>query len=207
MSTTLQILKDEQEWLKARNGTIGGSDAAAILGISPWKTNVDLWEELKGLREADDLSDNEAVEFGKKAEEHIRELFKLMNPDLKVDYESCNMWHNEKYPFAHASLDGWLTARDGSRGVLEIKTGTYNRKWFDHIPDNYFAQVVHYMMVTEADFAIVTALLKNRPDECKLITYEIRRDQEQIEYLAKEEREFYESLAKEERPALLLPEI
>lgn len=209
MSTTLLHLRDEAEWLEKRQGTIGGSDAAAVLGISPWKSNVDLWEELKGLRKPKDISDNPAVDFGKKAEEHIRELFKLANPVIQVEYEPCNMWLNDRYPWAHASLDGWLTDIDGRRGILEIKTGTYGYKWYQQIPDHYYAQVIHYMMVTEADFGVVTAFLQmpGTQGSYRMLTYSVKRDQEQIEYLAKEEKEFFESLERNERPALLLPEI
>ena len=68
-------LNNREDWLKARqNQGIGGSEAGTVLGLNKYQTNVDLWELKTGRKEAPDLSDNEAVMFGKRAEEHLREL-------------------------------------------------------------------------------------------------------------------------------------
>jgi predicted phage-related endonuclease len=61
------ICKTREEWLARRTGYIGGSDAAAALGLSPWKTNVDLWEEKTGRKPAPDISNNAAVHCGAEA--------------------------------------------------------------------------------------------------------------------------------------------
>ena len=37
------FLSNRQEWLKARSGRIGGSDASAVIGLNPYLNNVDLW--------------------------------------------------------------------------------------------------------------------------------------------------------------------
>ena len=44
-----------EEWLEARKNGIGGSDAATILGLNPYKTTIELWEEKTGKREAEDI--------------------------------------------------------------------------------------------------------------------------------------------------------
>ena len=67
--------KTRDAWLKARKKYIGGSDVACILGYNPWKTNVQLYKEKKGLVMPDDLSDNPLVAYGTNAESHIRALF------------------------------------------------------------------------------------------------------------------------------------
>ena len=51
----LSIKHNSPEWYELRKSGIGGSDAAAILGLSPWKTNVDLWEEKVGIKPLLDL--------------------------------------------------------------------------------------------------------------------------------------------------------
>ena len=66
----------------------------------------------------------------------------------------------------HASLDGELVDNDGRLGILEIKTtnilqSMQREKWRDRIPDNYFCQVLHYLAVTEYDFAVLKAQLKS----------------------------------------------
>ena len=133
------------EWLDARKGKIGGSDAAAVLGLNPYKTNEEFWEEMVGLRVPIDISDRPYVIYGSKAEEHIRAIFALDHPEYKVEYFGDNMLLNDKYPFAHASLDGELTeVESGRKGIFECKTtelfsSIHKEKWDgEHIPDNYY---------------------------------------------------------------------
>lgn len=162
---TMIKYKSRKEWLKARQKYIGGSDVACILGMNPWKTNVQLYREKKGLAEPSDLSDNELVIYGTKAEKYIRSLFSLDHPELKVDYVPNNSWINDEYPFAAASLDGSTEDKDGRKGILEIKTSTITtsqqaNKWKDQIPDNYFCQVLFYLGVTGWSYVDLRANLK-----------------------------------------------
>ena len=118
------LYNSRKEWLKAREGKIGGSDAGCILGLNPWKSNVDLYLEKIGEKQPDNLSDNPLVQYGIAAEEHIRALFALDYPNLNVWYEENNMFINDAYPWAHYSADGILTDKSGRTGILEIKTST-----------------------------------------------------------------------------------
>lgn len=213
--------KTETEWLEARTSYIGGSDAACIIGFNPWKSNIELWREKTGRKQPDDISDNEAVKFGKEAEEHLRELFALdyRAAGYLVLYEPLNMWTNTKYPWAHASLDGWILDESGNfekRGILEIKTATINsasqaRKWQNGIPDNYFVQILHYLAVTGSDFAILSAYLRYEIEgeeiEARIRRYRLERDaevQKQIDYLMEKERLFSEHIKNDTEPPLVL---
>ena len=89
------LVDNRTDWLKARRKGIGGSDAASVLGISPWKSNVQLWEEKTGITEPEDISDKEAVCFGKESEAAIRRLFELDFPQFHVDYDEFGMKANE----------------------------------------------------------------------------------------------------------------
>lgn len=210
-------LKDRDEWLAMRTKFIGGSDASSIVGLNPYQTNVDLWEYKTGRKIPDDIGDKPFVKYGTQAERHLRGLFRLDFPQYDVNYVENNMFLNDKYPFAHASLDGWLTDDKGRRGVLEIKTTSIlqsmqKEKWNHRIPDNYYIQVLHYMMVTEADFAILKAQLKYEYDgEIYLTTkhYSIERDdvQADIDYLMQAEEKFFEYIADDVEPPLVLPTI
>ena len=81
------------------------------------------------------------------------------------------------------------------------------------IPQNYFAQILHYMAVTEADFAILKALQRYGygEDDVFQVMKEYRIDRSEVEddiqALMEAELEFWESLQGEEEPALILPEI
>lgn len=211
-----KILASREEWLKHRS-RIGGSDASAIVGLNPYKTNTDLYLEKTGQKESLDISHKPYVEYGTKAEEHLRELFRLDFPQYQVQYFDNNMYLNSKYPFAHASLDGELTDEDGRRGILEIKTtnilqSMQKEKWKDRIPDNYFIQVLHYLMVTEFDFVVLKAQLKSEfGGQIYLQTkhYFIERSEVlgDIEYLAEEEAKFWKCVEARKMPDLILPDI
>ena len=210
--------KSREEWLRARKNYIGGSDASAIVGRNPYMSNTDLWEIKTGRREQEDISDKPYVVYGTKAEEYLRELFKLDFPEYDVRYEEGNMFWNDRYPWAHASLDGWLVEREtGRRGVFECKTtnilqSMQKEKWKDGIPDNYYCQVFWYLMVTEADFAVLKAQLKyDYSGDVFLNTrhYFIERKdvEEDIEFLRREAEKFWIYVQKGIRPPTKLPEI
>lgn len=217
MAATMYTMKDRDEWLKARSGRIGGSDASAIIGMNPCRTNIELWQIKTGQLIPEDISDKPYVKYGTEAEQHLRELFKLDYPEYQVMYEENNMWLNDKYPFAHASLDGWLVDQDGRRGVWECKTANIRQsiqkeEWDHRIPDNYYIQVLHYLMVTEFDFAVLKAQLKyNFDNEVYLQTrhYKIERSevQEDIDFLVSAEKKFWQDIQEKRMPDFILPEI
>ena len=135
------VLESREEWLKARDQHIGGSEAASVLGLNPYQSNTDLWRIKTGQREAEDISDKPYVRYGHDAEPLLRELFKLDYPELEVGYVENNLFVNSRYPWAHASLDGWLRDREGRTGILEIKTteilqSMQREKWNKQVPDN-----------------------------------------------------------------------
>lgn len=209
------ILNTRDEWLDARTG-IGGSDSAAIIGENPWKNNVDLWLEKTEQKNHDEISNNPAVVFGNQAEPLIRKLFEYDHPEMKVFYEENNLFRNDKYPFAHASLDGWLEDEKGRKGILEIKTSTISRssqseKWRGRVPNNYYCQILHYMMVLEADFAILRAYIRYPYGTFNAAMNEYRVEREdvegEIEYLEEKEREFWQYVESRKEPPLILPEI
>ena len=192
-----------EEWLDARHG-IGGSDASAVIGKNPYKSNQDFWMEKTGRAVPPDISDKDYVRYGHAAEPLLRELFALDHPEYKVEYFENNMIRNEKYPWAHASLDGELTDQDGRKGILEIKTtnilqSMQREKWNDQIPDNYYIQILHYLLVTEYEFVELRAQLKSVwQGQIRLNTrdYHIEREEveEDIEYIKNQEEAFWQQV-------------
>lgn len=216
MSVQMITYKNREEWLKGREKGIGGSDASCILGLNPWKSNVELFEEICGKPSV--IKENDAMKYGTEAEKYLRELFRLDYPQFDVYYEEFNSWTNDNYPFAKASLDGWLTDKYGRKGIWECKTTeissrTAREKWEDRIPDNYYCQLLHYFMVTEFDFAILKAQLKSRLQDGSILlrtkhyTFERKEVIEDIEWLTEKEQEFWEAVKQGKRPALILPNI
>lgn len=213
----MTVLKDREAWLKNRTRGIGGSDISAVVGLNPYKTNVDLWMEKTGQTTPEDISEKDYVKYGTEAECHLRELFKLDFPQYAVDYVENNSFTNSKYPWAVASLDGWLTDEDGRRGVWECKTtnilqSMQKEKWNQKIPMNYYCQCLFYMAVYEADFCVLKAQLKTMFDGVPYLQtkhYFIERSevQEDIDYLMQKGSEFWESVQSGQCPALVLPAI
>ena len=220
MSVKMLRFETREQWLQARTGKIGGSDASAIMGLNPYKTNVELWEEKTGLSVAEDIREKPYVKYGTDAEKHLRDLFAMDFPQYDVFYVENNMWINDKYPFAHASLDGWLYDRVSNKnGILEIKTteilkSMQKEKWKNRIPDNYYVQILHCLMVTEFEFVELKAQLKTVFDgrpylQTKHYLFELSNADvyEDLQVLIEEEFKFYEAMKSGTRPPLILPEI
>lgn len=214
---TMNVLANHDEWLKHRT-KIGGSDASAILGKNPYKTNVELWKDKAFHLMPEDISDKPYVKYGTEAEKYLRELFKLDYPQYEMFYEENNMWTNDAYPFAHASLDGWLKDEAGRMGVWECKTtnilqSRQKEKWDHRLPENYYIQILHYLMVTEFEFVELKAQLKSVFSDGTVYLqtrhYHIERSdvEADIEYLAEEERKFWTCVENMKAPPLVLPEI
>jgi len=196
MSLNYKAIKclTETEWQEARK--ISGTRASAILGQNPNFTNVDVWEILTNKKKDKDISDNDYVQFGLNAENHIRALFRLevaneyevVDPTDRVVYV-----HNEK-PYLTASVDGLLIRKaDNALGVLEIKTTRSTKEWLNGIPQHYYIQFLHEIMVLNADFGVLVAYLRYK-DYSLIKQYFISRDEkaEDIKRVYEQEVQFYE---------------
>ena len=116
-----------------------------------------------------------------------------------------------------ASLDGELTDQEGRRGILEIKTtnilqSMQYEKWKDRIPDNYYIQVLHYLLVTGYEFVVLRAHLVSEWGRDKRTTvkhYFIEREEvrEDLDMLLEEEKKFWAYVESGRKPTLILPEI
>lgn len=207
-----------EQWLQERKSGIGGSDAAAIIGLNPYKTNIQLWEEKTGLKEAVDISDKPYVQYGIAMEDNLRQNFAIKHPEFKVQHEENTIIKHPKYPFLFASLDGILINKEtGERGILEIKTSEILRsmqkeKWKgDNIPPNYYCQVLHYMNVTGCTFARLFAELTYDENYQVTKTYTIDINDENVktdmEALQDAEIKFWKYVEEGKTPPLVLPNI
>lgn len=214
---TIIECNDHDDWLRMRTYGIGGSDASAIVGLNPYKSNTELFEEKTGRIMPEDISDKPYVIYGTKAEPFIRELFALDYPQYEVSHNENRILRSKKYPFMQASLDGELVDENGRNGVLEIKTSNIlqsmqREKWNNRIPDNYYIQVLHYLLVTGYDFAVLCAHLRSNYGADRRTTvkhYFIERSevQDDLNYLLGEEYKFWKYVESGRKPPLILPEI
>ena len=214
MAVRMIQLASREDWLNKRTSYVGGSEAAALVGKNPYMTNIDLYRIKTGQQAKENIDSKDYVIYGHNAEPHLRELFALDYPQYKVGYIDNNIWLNDRYPFAHASLDGWLTDPEGRKGILEIKTtnilqSMQKEKWDHRIPDNYYCQVLWYMGVTGFDFAILKAQLKYDYDGDVFLTtkhYQIERSdvEDDINYLMQRGEAFAEYVKQGKEPPLVI---
>ena len=182
----LEIMKfDTREaWLAGRDAIqgIGGSDAAAAIGMSHRKTMVQLWQEKTGRVKPKDLSGVDYVQMGVRTEGPMRDLFAAIHPEYTVVHRPYDIYHQTETPGIFATLDGELTdLASGEKGVLEIKKFDVQRKedwklWDNRVPGDYFCQVLHQMSATGYAFAWLWAVLLRQDGRGELRPYYFPRE-------------------------------
>lgn len=165
----------EEEWLQMRTEGIGGSDAAKVLGISPWGTKYDLWHDKVGINPLNDDKNSMILDAGHHLENFVAQLYGyLQNSNANGEesskvkiFEKKIMYRHPLYPFMQGDIDRFVE-RDGKVSILEIKTTSDNNKseWFTDsgkptIPKHYECQVRHYMAVMNIDEADICCLFCN----------------------------------------------
>lgn len=219
MEPLVVVCKDRAEWLEARKDGLGASDASSVLGISPWKTNVQLWEEKTGLVVPEDIGDNPFVKYGNDAEPLLRQFFALDHPEYRVSFTPYKIIKNAELPFITCTPDGELEEiATGRRGGLEIKTteiqsSTGWLRWKGRIPDEYYAQVCQQMLAAEWQFVELLAQIKyttaDGEDRKEVRHYKIERADvwEDIALIKREAVPFWNCVQQRRRPNLKLPPI
>lgn len=180
------------EWLAERRNHIGGSDAAAIVGMSKWSSPVSVWADKLG--KIPPKEDNEAMRQGRDLEQYVAERF-MEETGKKVRRENAILV-NPAYPFAHANVDRLIVGEDAG---LECKTtSVLNLKTYKNgeYPDNYYVQCVHYMAVTGAKRWYLAVLVLG----VGFYVFVIERDEDEINALMNAEKEFWQYVANDEMP-------
>lgn len=193
--------EDRESWLAGRAVGIGGSEAAAVVGLSPWMTPLELWKLKLGAARPKDMTGNAAVAQGVKWEPVLRDLFAATHGEYRVEHHPFDILRQAERPWLFATLDGELVETESDRrGVLETKTATPNGKagwdkWSDGgMPMHYYLQVLHQLLATGFDFARLFACLFSRDGSYTLKTYELEREDvaADLDWLLGAETEFYQ---------------
>lgn len=184
-------------WLEQRRRGVGGSDVAAIMGLSRYKGPYALWAEKSGLVEPDDLSGNQAVEWGNILEPVVAQHYKEAHPERLVRDERSTLVAKLR-PWAQANIDRWVRDPDLGWGVLEIKTVGLRRAvdWDEGVPLYYLTQVTHYMSVTGSPFADVAVLVGGQDYR----EYRVMRDEEDVRAVDAAVDAFWEHVRRGEPP-------
>lgn len=175
---------EREEWLRQRRRGIGGSDAAAILGLHPFSSPVEVWAEKTGRTR--EQPENEAMWLGRAMEEHVAQRF-AQESGVKIARRNAILQH-PNYPWMLANIDRRIV---GERAGLEVKTTSpWNKTRFDRgdIPAHYYIQCMHYLAVTGWDYWMLAVYVFGRG----LNVFRVDRDADEIDSLIASERRFWE---------------
>ncbi len=180
--------EDETTWLEERKKGIGGSEASMVLGLNPWKSRLELWNEKVTQKSNIDATKQLMFKIGHTlepiiAEEYTKETGRILEErSLKI---------HPKYPFILGNIDREIVGGTKGRGpgILEIKTKGGWTNWHEEeIPIYYHAQIQHYLNLYNyawGSFAVLDLGVM------KLNIVDVERDDEFISKLVKEEIEFW----------------
>lgn len=181
-----------EEWLELRRHSIGGSDAAAIIGLSKWASPYTVWADKTGR--LPDKPDTEAMRQGRDLEEYVAQRF---SEATGKRVKRCNaILYNPAYSHSHADVDRMIV---GENAGLECKTtSTLDVKQFRGVefPEKYYAQCVHYMAITGADRWYLAVLVLGK----EFHVYTLERDEAEIRALMDAETAFWEQYVETDTP-------
>jgi len=184
-----------EEWLAERRRGICGSDASIILGINPYTSVLQLWEDKTGRIPVEEKG-NEYTYFGHVMEPVIKQEF-MKRTGLKVRVRNYIL-QSDEYPWMLADVDGIVKEEDGTFALFEAKTASEYKKdvWKESVPEEYYAQVQHYLCVTGFQKAYICAVVGGNTYFC----HEVERDGAYIQMLTEKEREFWQCVVTDTEP-------
>jgi DNA (cytosine-5)-methyltransferase 1 len=192
----------KDNWLAKRRMGIGGSDAAAILGFSPYKSNVDVY--LEKVNHMPEPKNKEHMTYGIKAEKHIAALWKLDYPNYEEVERGggCEYMieENPEYPFILGTYDIKVKHKqNGHLGVVEIKTSNPS---IDQIPMHYYLQCLHYLLVNpEHEVVFIRVYNRNRYVFYDHL-YWRQNCEKELENLLHQYKKFWECVQNKKQPEL-----
>ena len=188
-----EFIANTKEWLDHRKNFIGASDAAIILGLSPWRTPIDLWKEKLGL--GGEQKQNAWMHRGLALEPIARDLY---IEHVGVYVEPKMIVHPE-IPYMMANLDG--ISEDGKKAV-EIKCPgkvDHEHAKNGHVPLKYMPQLQHQLAVIGLDHVDYFSYRDN-----EFILIQVERDNEFIKNLIEKEKYFWDCVLNFKEPTELL---
>jgi len=168
-------MHNKQDWLRERKNYLGGTDLAAICGLNPYRTALDVYLD----KTSDDISEetNAAMRWGNLLEDVVARAYSE-DTGYDVEIEPNTIYHPE-YKFLGANIDRWA---DNKRRILECKTASFlkAKEWgdlgTDQIPESYLIQNATYSAVCNVP-VVDTAVLIGGQD-FRIYTYNRNKDLE-----------------------------
>lgn len=202
MSVTA-IANTREAWLEARRTGLGGSDAAPALGLSPYKTPFDLWQEKLGL--VDRQEQTERQRLGTRLEDVIADEYSERTG--KTLHRVNRILRHRDYPWMLANIDRRIVGEKAGFEAKSVdKDAARSDEWgssgTDEVPTYYLLQVQHYLAITGYDRFDLAALVGGNT----LNIYTINRDDELIASLIELEAKFWQHVESKTEPPVVSTE-
>lgn len=153
-------LETTEQFENERKCGIGGSDIAAVMGLSKWKTPLDVYNEKKGIvtpQFTDEVRRRMSV--GLALEEVIRKETVKKNPLFTI--KKAKYIKHPEHSFIMAHPDGIIVdSETNDNYIFEAKTAGYD-SWGDDVPIEYYLQIQQYMLIANLDRAYLACLTLN----------------------------------------------
>jgi len=171
-----------------RQKYLGSSDAAAILGISPWRTELDVYLDKIEGRQADDPAKLKIFKRGTRLEPYILDML-VEETGLEL-IKRGERYQDQRHAFLAAEIDAEAATGENieAKSVNQFGAKEWGAEMTDQIPVHYTAQAMHGMMVTGARRTIFPVLIGI--DDFRI--YQVDRDDETIEFMRAKEVEFWQ---------------
>jgi putative phage-type endonuclease len=190
-----------EDWLAVRQQGIGSSDAAAAVGLNPYKSQLELWLEKTG-RDSSlpklDHNDEESPAYWGNVLEPIVAWHYSKRSGNRVRRINAVLQHPDpKLSWMLANIDREVIGADDVQ-ILECKTAGINgaRLWKQGVPEYVQLQVMHQLAVTGKQAADVAVLLGGQ----HLEIHRIERDESMIARLIDLERLFWDYVVSDTPP-------
>lgn len=186
------------KWLEVRKGGIGSSDAAAAVGLSPYKSQLELWLEKTGRVSTNETPPDQSspMYWGTLLEPYVASAY-TQRTGKKVRRLNAVLQH-PTFPYMLANIDREVIGCPDVQ-ILECKTaGEFGaRLWKEGVPEYVQVQVQHQLVVTGKEAADVAVLLCGQDLE----VHRVQRDDEVIGRLLILEAKFWDHVEKDIPPS------
>ena len=177
MANRIQVTDDE-DWLRRKHKTLGGTDKAILAGISKWNTPVGLFYEKTNEFKMDEDKWNITMERGKYLEPLVVDIYKRTYGSV------TSVWHNTNNDlFIHPNYSYMSCTPDGLSldeslpdvEVLECKSaaGKGSVKWYSGIPEMYLVQLHSNIDVMNLNYGCLAWIVDDIPG-----TIRVEKDKE-----------------------------
>ncbi len=172
---------DKAAWLEKRKHYVTGTDAAKLLGLSPFGSIFDVWLDKTG--QAPEFAQSAAMRAGTAFESAILKMY-AEDTDAKLEHvDGYNLVTCDKYPRLGASLDGWnhsLGCPVDAKNI-RMKDEKWGDAWTSDFPDYYKTQLQVQMMVTGAKFAHLAVMFSGQDFNIYTMEYDDELAQKIVE--------------------------